>query len=170
MFRFFENLVDPYVDYEERNVPPRKLWPFLWDYAQPFKRLFGWATFLSVVVAAVEVGLIWYMGRLVDILSSAAPATVWQEHGPEFVLAALFILFLRPAIQTLDVLILNNSLLPNFGTLIRWRAHRTCCASPSAGSRTISPAVSPTGSCRRPPPRARRCSRSSTRSPSRWPI
>jgi len=124
MFRYFENLVDPYVDYEERNEPPRKLWPFLWDYAQPFRRLFGWATFLSVVVAAVEVGLIWYMGRLVDILSSASPASVWRDHGLEFALAALFILILRPAIQSFDVLILNNSLLPNFGTLIRWRAHR----------------------------------------------
>ncbi|MEM1429784.1 MAG: ABC transporter ATP-binding protein [Pseudomonadota bacterium] len=124
MFRYFENLVDPYVAYEERDTPPRKLWPFLWDYAQPFKRLFGLATVLSIAVAAVEVGLIYYMGRVVDILSSASPATVWQEYGLELGLAAVFILLLRPAIQMLDVLILNNALLPNFGTLIRWRAHR----------------------------------------------
>ena len=124
MFRFFENLVDPYVDYAERDAPPRRLWPFLWDYAQPFKGLFGWAAFLSLVVASVEVGLIYYMGRVVDMLSTATPAEVWERHGLELILAALFILILRPALQTLDVLILNNALLPNFGTLIRWRAHR----------------------------------------------
>ncbi|MEM0934647.1 MAG: ABC transporter ATP-binding protein [Pseudomonadota bacterium] len=124
MFRYFENLVDPYVDYELRDAPPRTLWPFLWEYSQPFKRLFGWVTLLSICVAMIEVGLIYYMGRVVDILSSASPATVWQDHGLELTLAAVFVLLLRPAIQTLDVLILNNSLLPNFGTLIRWRAHR----------------------------------------------
>ena len=124
MFRFFENLVDPYVDYAETDTPPQRLFAFLWDYAQPFKRLFGWATLLSIAVAAVEVGLIWYMGRLVDMLSATGAAGVWQAHGTELILAALFILFLRPAIQALDVLVLNNTLLPNFGTLIRWRAHR----------------------------------------------
>ena len=40
MFRFFENLVDPYTPYSENNTPPRKLFPFLWDYAQPFKTAF----------------------------------------------------------------------------------------------------------------------------------
>ena len=40
MFRFFENLIDPYCDYPEKDVPPTQLWPFLRDYAQPFKRVF----------------------------------------------------------------------------------------------------------------------------------
>ncbi|MEL6204642.1 MAG: ABC transporter ATP-binding protein, partial [Pseudomonadota bacterium] len=124
MFRFFENLVDPYVDYQETDSPPQKLWPFLWGYSQPFKRMFAWAAALSVVVAAVEIGLIYYMGRLVDLLSSATPAEVWSAHWLELVLAALFILLIRPILQGADVLILNNTLLPNFGTLIRWRAHR----------------------------------------------
>ncbi|NBC97411.1 MAG: ATP-binding cassette domain-containing protein [Deinococcus-Thermus bacterium] len=124
MFRFFENLIDPYVAYAETDTPPRRLWPFLWAYSQPFKRLFAVAGALSVAVAAVEVGLIFYMGRLVDILSGTAPAEVWQSHGTELILAAVFILLLRPVIQAVDVLILNNTLLPNFGTLIRWRAHR----------------------------------------------
>ena len=124
MFRYFENIVDPYVDYPETDRPPRRLWPFLWDYAQPFKRPFAVAAGLSVAVAAVEVALIWYMGRVVDMLSGASPAEVWQAHGTELILAAAFILLLRPAIQALDVLVLNNGLLPNFGTLIRWRAHR----------------------------------------------
>ena len=39
------------------------------------------------------------------------------------ILLALFILFVRPALQMLDVLVLNNGIMPNFGTLIRWRAH-----------------------------------------------
>jgi ATP-binding cassette subfamily B multidrug efflux pump len=69
------------------------------------------------------IGLIWYMGRLVDLMTSADPGTVWAEYGTELIFAALFILILRPAVQFLDVAILNNTILPNFGTLIRWRAH-----------------------------------------------
>jgi ATP-binding cassette subfamily B multidrug efflux pump len=124
MFRFFENIVDPYVDYPETDRPPQRLWPFLWDYSQPFKRAFAVAAALSVLVAGVEVGLIYYMGRIVDMLGGAAPSEVWQTHGTELILAAAFILLLRPVIQALSVLVLNNGLLPNFGTLIRWRAHR----------------------------------------------
>ncbi|MEX0283816.1 MAG: ABC transporter ATP-binding protein [Paracoccaceae bacterium] len=123
MFRFFENLVDPYVAYEEKDAPPTQLWPFLRDYCEPFKQVFVWTAILSVVVAAIEIGLIYYMGRIVDLLGSP-PEKVWQDHGTELILVALFILFLRPVLQTLDVLLLNNTILPNFGTLIRWRSHK----------------------------------------------
>ncbi|WP_420327121.1 ABC transporter ATP-binding protein [Mameliella sp.] len=122
MFRFFENLVDPYVPYTQKDAPPQRLLPFLMDYAQPFRRLFMLTAFMSVVVAAVEVGLIWAMGWVVDILSGN-PAQVWESHGTALIWLAIFILLLRPAIQVLDVLLLNNAVMPNFGTLIRWRSH-----------------------------------------------
>ncbi len=124
MFRFFENLIDPFQSYAETDVPPRKLWPFLIDYSRPFKSLMILAALLSVVVAAIEVGLIFYMGRVVDILTGATPDTLMSDHGTELLFIAAFILLIRPAFQMVDVLILNNSILPNFGTLIRWRAHR----------------------------------------------
>ncbi|WP_071675479.1 ABC transporter ATP-binding protein [Nioella nitratireducens] len=124
MFRFFENLVNPYVDYPETDSPPNRLWPFLWDYSQPFKRLFLITAIMSVVVAAMEVWLIHYMGRLVDLLSGATPAEVLAAHGLELVAVAVFILIVRPVLQGLDVALLNNGILVNFGTLIRWRAHR----------------------------------------------
>jgi len=123
MFRFFENLVDPYCAYTQDDRPPTRVWPFLRAYARPFHRVFVWTALLSIVVAAIEVWLIYYIGRVVDILGGS-PAQVWSDHGLELVLVGLFILFLRPLIQLLDVLFLNNAILPNFGTLIRWRAHK----------------------------------------------
>ena len=39
MFRFFENLVDPYAPYAPSDTPPRRLWPFLKDYLGPFRRV-----------------------------------------------------------------------------------------------------------------------------------
>jgi ATP-binding cassette subfamily B multidrug efflux pump len=124
IFRFFENLVDPYVAYKETDTPPRTLRAFMWDYSQPFRKLFVVAGIFSVLTAAVEVGLIYYMGRIVDVLSSGTPEVVWQTYGTEIIWVALFVLFARPVFQALDVLVLNNALLPNYGTLFRWRAHR----------------------------------------------
>ncbi|WP_170345813.1 ABC transporter ATP-binding protein [Ruegeria atlantica] len=123
MFRYFENLVDPFVAYREADIPPTRLWPFMLDYSRPFFRVFVWAALISIVVAGVEIGLIYYMGRVVDLLGGT-PADVWQNHGTELLLMAAFVLLLRPLLHLVDVLLLNNTILPNFGTLIRWRAHK----------------------------------------------
>jgi ATP-binding cassette subfamily B multidrug efflux pump len=79
---FFEKLVDPYVAYPQRDRPPQRLWPFLKEYSLPFRKVFAVAAGLSVVVAMIEVGLIWYMGRVVDILGTAAPAEVQPNFPP----------------------------------------------------------------------------------------
>ena len=123
MFRFFENLVDPYCAYPQTDTPPTKLWPFMRAYSQPFKQVFVWTAVTSIVVALVEIGLIYYMGWVVDALSGD-PAQVWQNYGAFLIALALFILVLRPGLHVVNVLLMNNTILPNYGTLFRWRAHR----------------------------------------------
>jgi ATP-binding cassette, subfamily B, multidrug efflux pump len=124
VLRFFENLVDPYVDYPQTDRPPQRLWPFLRQFMGPFRGVFWAAGIASFVVAFVEIGLLWYLGRVVDLLGTAGPADFWAAHGWELAAAAAFILILRPALQVIDVGLINNSILPNFGTIIRWRSHR----------------------------------------------
>ncbi|MBM9593817.1 ABC transporter ATP-binding protein [Roseitranquillus sediminis] len=124
MFRFFEHLVDPYASYRQTDAPPARLWPFVHDYSQPFRRVFVAAGIVSIVAAAVEMWLIAYMGRVVDLLSAGTPEQTWRDHGGELIAVALFILLVRPAVMGLDVLLLNQTILPNYGTLWRWRAHR----------------------------------------------
>lgn len=124
MFRYFEGLVDPYTAYQETDHPPQKLLPFLRDYARPFKKVFWLTGIASVVIASMEVWLIFYIGRLIDILSTGTAAEVWERSGVELILVALFILTLRPALHIYQVALLNNAILPNFGTLVRWRAHK----------------------------------------------
>jgi ATP-binding cassette subfamily B multidrug efflux pump len=122
--RYFERLVDPYTPYTETDDAPRRVWPFLRQYMGPFRRVFWAAGIMSIITATVEIGLIWYMGRVVDVLTNTEPEALWQDYGVELLVAALFLLFLRPVFQGLDVALLNNAILPNFGTIIRWRAHR----------------------------------------------
>ena len=124
MFRRFESLVDPYASYVETDAPPDRLWPFLVEYLRPARRVMAWTMVSVLSVALVEIWLIWYAGRLVDVLAATAPAEVWVRHGLELGLVALFILVARPVIYGLNAALLNQSLMPNVGTIVRWRAHR----------------------------------------------
>jgi hypothetical protein len=107
VFKFFENLVDPYVDLPETDRPPQRLWPFLRQYMGPFRKVFWWPA-ASVVVAFVEVGLLWYLGRIVDLLETDRPGGLlgraWLGTGA----GRAFILILRPVLQVLDVGLINN--------------------------------------------------------------
>jgi ATP-binding cassette, subfamily B, multidrug efflux pump len=123
MLRFFENLVDPYQPYAETDTPPRKLWPFLQDYVRPFKKVF-WATgFFALLNAVFDTALIWYVGQVVDYLGTGTPAQVWANYGTEILLVAAAILILRPLVAIIPVALLHNTILVNFGTMMRWRAH-----------------------------------------------
>lgn len=123
MFRFLENLVDPYCDYPLEDRPPTRLWPFMAGYLKPFRRVFVVAGIATVLTASIEIWLIAYLGRLVDVLANADRTTFWQEHGLEMLAVGVFLLVVRPLVQAIDVGILNNTVIPNVGTLIRWRAH-----------------------------------------------
>lgn len=132
MFRFFETLVDPYQPYAQTDTPPRKLWPFLKDYILPFRKVFAVTGMLSVVAAFADVALIWYVGRLVDLLSKFGPVEAWETYGAEILAVGLAILILRPLVLVANVALLHNTILPNFGTMIRWRAHSHVLRQPVA--------------------------------------
>ena len=123
MFRYFEGLVDPYGPYEQTDTPPRRLWPFLKDYIRPFRMVFSITAVLSVISAFADVALIWYVGRLVDLLADNGPQQAWAIYGTEIILVGLAILIVRPILLVASVALLHNAILPNFGTMIRWRAH-----------------------------------------------
>ena len=74
MVRFFERLVDPYQPYPVSNRPPRTLVLFLRDYLQPFKKIFCFSILFQAFVAAVQIFLIWYFGRLIGLMTEATPA------------------------------------------------------------------------------------------------
>jgi len=124
MLRYFESLVDPYAPYADADTPPDRLWPFLREYLRPARRVMAWTILSVLAVAVIEIWLIWYVGRIVDALGDTPRAEVWVSHGFELALVAAFILVARPLIQTLSAALLNQSLMPNVGTIVRWRSHR----------------------------------------------
>jgi ATP-binding cassette subfamily B multidrug efflux pump len=80
MFRFFETLVDPYEPYAEDDTPPNRLWPFLKPISADAP-VMAWTSLSILAVAVIEIALIWYAGRLVDVLGAVPPGEVWTRHG-----------------------------------------------------------------------------------------
>ncbi|MGB0157386.1 MAG: ABC transporter ATP-binding protein [Thalassovita mediterranea] len=123
MFRFFENLVDPFARFEA-TTPPATLWAYLKTQLGPFRKWMVFMAITGVLVAMVETGLIFYSGRLIDLLGANTPAQLFDNHGTELMLAALFILTIRPLFIGLNHLFLEQLLAGNMQEQVRWRAHR----------------------------------------------
>jgi ATP-binding cassette subfamily B multidrug efflux pump len=130
MFRFFENLIDPYQPYASSDTPPRRIWPYLREFVVPFRWVFAWTGAFSFVSAIADVVMIWYVGRLVDLLAQDGPAQVWAARGTEMLLVGGAILLVRPFVVCMSVLLLHSTIMPNFPTMVRWRAHRHVLRQP----------------------------------------
>ncbi len=61
-------------------------------YVRPFRKVFVLTALVSMVVAVIEVWLIWYVGRLVDVLSKGDPADGLAARAGESFAGALGVL------------------------------------------------------------------------------
>ncbi|SFR13002.1 ABC transporter ATP-binding protein [Poseidonocella sedimentorum] len=123
MYRFFENLVDPFAD-RDVETPPAALWPYVKSQLRPFRPLLALMALSGVAVALIETGLIFYSGRVIDLMESSAPGTFFDEHGLELLLVVVFVLLIRPLFIGLNHLLLEQTLAGNMQEQVRWRAHR----------------------------------------------
>ena len=121
--RRFEHFVDP-VRVDTVAQPPDRLLPFIWYFARQVKWL--WAAFLvaGLAVSLVEISLFTFVGRLIDLLSVADPATIWADHGLTFLFMALVVLVVRVLVQVISSLIEHQMIVPGFFNLVRWQSHR----------------------------------------------
>jgi ATP-binding cassette, subfamily B, multidrug efflux pump len=122
-FRRFERLVDPFASVPE-GTPPDRLWPFLREALWPYRRVIALLFVTGLAVALMETGLIFYSGRVIDLMAEAGPDALVALHGVELALAVLLILLLRPLVVALNTGLMNQALYPSLGTGSRWRFHR----------------------------------------------
>ncbi|MCZ4353511.1 ABC transporter ATP-binding protein [Roseovarius aestuarii] len=123
MYKKFENLVDPFAP-ASTATPPATLWAYLKTHYGPFRK---WMIVLAVtgmVVALIETGLIFYSGRVIDLLGANSPDTLMVNHGTELLLAGLFVLTVRPMAIGLNHLLMEQMLASNMQEQVRWRAHK----------------------------------------------
>ncbi|RKF16439.1 ABC transporter ATP-binding protein [Roseovarius spongiae] len=123
MFRKFENLVDPFAPVAE-ETPPATLWAYLKSHYRAFRKGMIAMAISGILVALVETGLIFYSGRVIDLLGATEPGNLMARHGVELIIAALLIMTLRPAMIAFNHLLLEQMLASNMQEQVRWRAHK----------------------------------------------
>ena len=128
LFRRIEGMVDPFAPYPD-VTPDKRALHYVLDHLRPFRRVMAEAAVIGAIVAVLELGLIWYAGRLVDLMA-AGPATFWADHGAEVLLAALVLLLIRPIAVALNAAILFTGISTNMIPQVRWRAHRHMLGQP----------------------------------------
>ena len=123
MFRKFENLINPFAPFAA-DTPPSELWSYIRTQLKPFQKWLPWLAITGFIVAVMESALVFYSGRLIDLMTDAGPSVFWQSHKVEILLVAAFILFLRPCLIGLNRLFLEQTLASNMQEQTRWRAHK----------------------------------------------
>lgn len=123
MYKKFEDLIDPFAPASEAT-PPATLWAYLKSHYGPFRKWMVVLAFTGIIVALVETGLIFYSGRVIDLLSTSTPDTLMANHGFELMLAGLFVLTIRPVVIGVNHLLLEQMLASNMQEQVRWRAHK----------------------------------------------
>ena len=121
-FRMFETTADPY--FLQREPLSQNVWRFLWQNLRPLRKPILFSLILTVIAVSIEVWLIAFAGRLIDLLTATDPAQLWAEHGMMLLGVAAIILILRPIIHISREAMNDLGFKPNAATLFRWRAFR----------------------------------------------
>ncbi|WP_432842071.1 ABC transporter ATP-binding protein [Dactylosporangium sp. CA-092794] len=106
------------------EAPPATVPRYLRHLLRPLCGVVAASLTLAVVNAAIDLWLIAYAGRLVDLLGAGSPGTFWTGHGRELLGAAALVLLVRPVTHLLREAIDDIALKPHALTLTTWRAHR----------------------------------------------
>lgn len=124
MFRFFENLVDPYSKYEDHMDPPSGLMQYLVYHTKPFRTLFLITGIATILAAVFEIFLLAAIGWVVDLMAAETPTSLWENYAWHFIGLLAFVLILKPTLYLIDFMLISNTLIPNVATLFRWRGHK----------------------------------------------
>jgi ATP-binding cassette subfamily B multidrug efflux pump len=92
MFRFFENLVDPYSKYEDHMDPPSGLMQYLVYHTKPFRTLFLITGIATILAAVFEIFLLAAIGWVVDLMAAETPASLWENYAWHFIGLLAFVL------------------------------------------------------------------------------
>src|ERR1041384_2457204 len=109
MFRLFESALDP-TEKPAETQPPASLVAFYWHFARQAKGLFGALFVTGLMVALLDSAIPAFMGKVVTLVTSAKPETLWTEHWQLLAGMAVVRLVLRPLAMTAQNLVANQAI------------------------------------------------------------
>ena len=127
MFRPFERILRPTDIPPEAPPPPlgevRALLRFYWHYARQARFLIAALFATGLVVATLDTMIPAFMGRVVTLLSTHTPASLWRDAWPQLAMMAGVLLIARPMAFLAQSLVANQAVTPGLTNLVRWQAH-----------------------------------------------
>jgi ATP-binding cassette, subfamily B, multidrug efflux pump len=122
MFKWFENLVNPFPS-QQVSTPPKDFWAFAWRCTEGMRAQIIGMTLLTALIGAFEALLFAMMGKVVDWLAKIHPDQFWaQEKNHLIILAA--ILLASTVFIGVQSMLKHQSLAGNFPMRMRWIFHR----------------------------------------------
>lgn len=126
MLQFFENLVNPFPKLDkghpQAQVPPRTFWGFISYSLYGMRWPFVLLMLLTAVTSVLEALLFGFLGRIVDWLSSIAPAELWQREGKTLLLLGLATACI-PLLTLAHATVQHQILAGNVPMRLRWIYH-----------------------------------------------
>jgi ATP-binding cassette subfamily B multidrug efflux pump len=123
LYGWFERRIDAF----ERGPitrPPDTLVAFFLFYLRPVWPAFAFLTLFALIGAGIEVALMAFIGRLVDLMrETPVPAEFFARHKWELLTMAAIALIGRPLVSLFADLIKLQAINGPFNTRVRWQAH-----------------------------------------------
>ena len=123
MFRFFESLLQPTARVPEGPPPllgsPHALLRFYWHFVRQVPGLLLALFATGFAVALLDAAIPVCIGRVVSLVSTERPDTIWSVAAPQLLLMAGVLLVLRPAAHLVSHLVTNQALTPGLTNLVR---------------------------------------------------
>ena len=131
LWRRAESAIDPFDD-PGREVLPSDAWRFIFYFARQAKGPFVLLLVTGGLAGAVDAGLYWSVGWLIDLLDSSTPDRLFAEHWPELLALLVLILFVRSLVLIASAVLEQQVIVPHFYTLVRWQSFRRVIEQPYA--------------------------------------
>lgn len=122
MFRWFENLINPFPG-KLFSTPPKSFWAFVWSCTEGMRPYIVGMTLLTACIGAFEALLFAMMGKVVDRLSDIPHQVLWDYHLRDLALLAGILLFSTVLVGA-QTLLKHQTLAGTFPMRLRWNFHR----------------------------------------------
>jgi ATP-binding cassette, subfamily B, multidrug efflux pump len=130
MLRRAEALLDPTA--RQPEVPPTPasspgassgLWAFYWHFIRQGRWLVVALFIFGGLIAILDVTIPAFIGRVVGLVSTHAPANFLRDTWPQLLTMAGVLLLLRPLVFLGHVVLINQIVNPGLSNMIRWQNH-----------------------------------------------
>jgi ATP-binding cassette, subfamily B, multidrug efflux pump len=124
MFQWFESRIEAFPDTAPER-PPATLFAYYVHFIKPVWPAFATLLLAGLLGALIEVALMSFVGRLVDLMKAApSPADFLSEHAVPLLWMAFVAVVARPLVSTAHDLIKNQIISAPVTNRVRWLTHR----------------------------------------------